>query len=147
MGRRYGGYRAYGRSKLANLLFTYELCRRLEGTGVTVNGLHPGLVATNFLANNGLRGRVFNIFVRLVGRSTQKGAQTITYLASSSDVEGVSGKYFVDSGLVASSRASYGQQDALKLWQMSEELTALSASSETGGEEERQAADEPARES
>ena len=133
MGQRYGGYRAYGRSKLANLLFTYELGRRLEGADVTVNGLHPGLVASNFLANNGLRGRFFNFFVRLVGRSTEKGAQTITYLASSPDLEGVSGKYFVDSGLVSSSQASYNQQDALKLWQMSEELTAPAASLETKG--------------
>ena len=123
--RKYGGYRAYGRSKLANLLFTYELGRRLEGTGVTVNGLHPGLTATNFLANNGLRGRVFNVFLRLVGASARKGAQTITYLASSSDLEGITGKYFVDEGLVPSSSASNNSDDALRLWQMSEELTGL----------------------
>ena len=127
--RNYGGYKAYGRSKLANLLFTYELARRLEGSSVTVNALHPGLVATKFMANNGLRGRVYNLFVRLVGRSTARGAHPITYLASSSDVEGVSGKYFVEDGLVQSSPASYDREAALQLWQASEELTGLPPSS------------------
>ena len=108
---RYRGYKAYGQSKLANLLFTYELARRLEGTNVTVNGLHPGLVATAFLAtNNGLRGRVYNFFVRRMGRSVEKGARTVTYLAASSDVEGVSGGYFMDEGIVSSSRASYDKR-------------------------------------
>ena len=125
---RYRGFQAYGRSKLANLLFTYELARRLEGTGVTVNSLHPGLVATNFLANNGFRGRAMNLFVRLLGRSPEKGARTITYLASSTDVEGVTGQYFVDEGLVASSPASHDRDDALRLWRESEELTGLATS-------------------
>ena len=122
----YRGYKAYGRSKLANLLFTYELARRLEDTGVTVNGLHPGLVASGFLAtNNGLRGRLFNFFVRRVGRSVERGAQTITYLATSSDVEGVTGGYFMDEGIVDSSPASYDTDASLRLWQVSEELTGL----------------------
>ena len=125
MGRNYGGFRAYGRSKLANLLFTYELARRLEGTGVTVNGLHPGLVATNLLTNNGLRGRVYNAFFKLAGRSSQKGASTVTYLASSPDIEGVSGRYFVDAGLVPSSPESYDKESATKLWEASEELTGI----------------------
>ena len=125
----YRGYKAYGRSKLANLLFTYEMARRLDGTGVTVNGLHPGLVATGFLAtNNGLRGRVYNFFVRRVGRSVEKGARTITYLATSSDVESVTGGYFMDEGIVDSSPASYDKDDSLRLWQVSEELSGLSES-------------------
>ena len=121
----YGGYKAYGRSKLANLMFTYELSRRLQGSNVTANALHPGLVATKFLANNGLRGRVFNLFVRIVGRSATRGAHPITYLASSAEVEGVSGKYFVEDGLVESSEASKDKDAALKLWQLSEEFTGL----------------------
>ncbi len=121
----YGGYKAYGRSKLANLLFTYELSRRLQGSNVTANALHPGLVATKFLANNGLRGRVFNLFVRIVGRSATRGARPITYLASSAEVEGVSGKYFVEEGLVESSEASNDKDAALKLWHLSEEYTGL----------------------
>ena len=123
--RKYGPYLAYGRSKLANLLFTYELARRLEGTGVTVNGMHPGLVATNFLSNNGPVGRVSNFFLRMIGRSVWKGARTITYLASSAQVEGVTGKYFVDERAVASSSDSYDEDAALRLWQASEELTGL----------------------
>ena len=124
--QKYGGYKAYGRSKLANVLFTYELARRLEGTGVTTNAVHPGLVASGFLAtNNGLRGQVFNLFVKLIGRSSEKGARTVTYLASSPDLEGVTGQYFFDEGLVASSQASYNKDDSLRLWEVSGELTGL----------------------
>ena len=126
---RYRGFQAYGRSKLANLLFTYELARRLEGTGVTVNSLHPGLVATNFLANNGFQGRVMNLFIRLLGRSPEKGARTVTYLASSTDVEGITGQYFGEEALVASSPASHDRDDARRLWQVSEELTGLETNS------------------
>ena len=128
----YGGYRAYGQSKLANLLFTYELARRLEGTGVTANGVHPGLVATRFLAtNNGVRGRVFNFFVRLMARSAEKGARTVTYLASSTDVKDVTGKYFVDEVAELSSQASYDQEAAQRLWEVSEELTNLNSQETT----------------
>ena len=125
----YGGYRAYGKSKLANLLFTYELARRLEGTGVAVNAMHPGLVSSGFLANNGVRGRVFNVFVRLFGRNAQKGAQTITYLASSSGLEGITGRYFMDEGLMTSSDTSYDLDAARQLWEASEALTGLPPSS------------------
>lgn len=141
--KNYGGYKAYGRSKLANLLFTYELDRRLQGSNVTVNAMHPGLVATKFLANNGVRGRVYNLFVRLVGRSAARGAKTITYLASSPDVEGVSGKYFVEDGLVQSSPASYDKDAAVRLWKVSEEYTGLPPSST---EEETETAQEGATE-
>ncbi len=127
--RNYGGYKAYGRSKLANLLFTYELARRLQGSDVTANAMHPGLVATKFMANNGLQGRVYNLFVRMVGRSATRGARPITFLASSPDVGGVSGKYFVEDGLVESSTASNDKDAALKLWQLSEEFTGLPPSS------------------
>ena len=127
---RYRGFQAYGRSKLANLLFTYELARRLEGTGVTVNSLHPGLVATNFLANNGLAGRLMNVFFRVAGRSSDKGARTVSYLASSPIVEGVSGRYYVDELAVSSSKASYDEEAARMLWQVSEELTGLETASE-----------------
>ena len=127
----YGGYKAYGRSKLANLLFTYELARKLEGTGVTANGLHPGLVATSFLAtNNGLRGRVYNFFLKRMGRSAEDGARTVIYLASSAEVEGVSGGYFMDEGLVDSSEASYDKDASLRLWEESEALTGLESSGE-----------------
>ena len=126
---RYRGFQAYGRSKLANLLFTYELARRLEGTGVTANCLHPGMVATNLLANNGLAGRVMNLFFRLAGRSSERGARTVTYLASSPAVEGVSSRYYVDEQAVQSSQASYDEEAARMLWEVSEELTGLDTTS------------------
>lgn len=121
----YRGWRAYARSKLANLLFTYELAERLEGTGVTVNALHPGLVATNLPGGNGLRGRLLTFLLGLRGMRPEAGARTVVYLAASSEVEGFSGQYFVKQKAVRSSRASYDQAAAGKLWQVSAELTGL----------------------
>ena len=116
------GYRAYGRSKLCNLLFTYELAQRLEGTGVTVNALHPGLVRTNIARNNGLLGHFVNYFIGARGISPEKGADTLIHLASSPEVEGVSGKYFVEHRAVPSSALSYDTSLAAGLWEMSERL-------------------------
>ena len=78
-----GDYRAYGRPKLCNILFTYEQCRRLEGSDVTVNALHPGLFRTNLARNNGLPGRVVNFFIGARGVDASKGAETLNYLATS----------------------------------------------------------------
>ena len=116
------GYRAYGRSKLCNILFTYELARRLEGTGVTVNALHPGLVRTNIARNNGLLGRAVNFFIGARGVTAEQGAGTLIYLASSPEVEGVSGKFFVNRQAVPSSRLSYDEELAAGLWDLSERL-------------------------
>ena len=122
--RHYAGYRAYGQSKLANVLFTYELARRLEGSGITVNALHPGYVDSGFALNNGFFFRVFaKLSARLFGRSPEVGAQTSIYLASSPAVEGVTGKYFADCQPVKSSPLSYDEQLAKRLWQVSQELT------------------------
>ena len=118
-----GGYRAYGRSKLCNILFTYELARRLEGSGVTVNALHPGLVRTNIARNNGLLGRVVNFFIGARGVDALKGAETLNYLATSPEVEGISGKFFVDCRAVPSSDLSYDAGLASDLWELSERLT------------------------
>lgn len=121
----YHGLRAYGRSKLAILLFTYELSRRLEGTGVTVNALHPGIVATNFAVNSretvGLLVRLF----RFAFISPEQGAQTGIYLATSPEVEGVTGKYFVKRKAVRSAPASYDTATASRLWQVSAAYTNL----------------------
>ena len=117
------GYRAYGRSKLCNLLFTYELAERLAGSGVTVNALHPGLVRTNIARNNGALGRVVNFFIGARGISTERGADTLIYLASSLEVEGATGKYFVDRRSVQSSIQSYDKSLAAALWEMSERLS------------------------
>ena len=118
------GYRAYGRSKLCNILFTYELARRLEGSGVTVNALHPGLVRTGIARNNGLLGRVVNFFIGVRGVDAAKGAETLNYLASSPEVEGTTGKFFVDCRAVSSSARSYDTGLASDLWELSERLTA-----------------------
>ena len=120
------GYRAYGRSKLCNILFTYELARRLEGTGITVNALHPGLVQTNIARNNGLLGRMVNFFIGARGVDADRGAETLVYLAASPEVEGVTGKFFVDCRAVPSSVLSYDAGLAAELWEMSERLTELS---------------------
>ena len=117
------GYRAYGRSKLCNILFTYELARRLEGTGVTVNALHPGLVRTNIARNNGLLGRVVDFFIGARGVDAVKGAETLNYLATSPEVEGTTGKFFVDCRAVPSSALSYDAGLASDLWELSERLT------------------------
>ncbi len=121
--RRYSGWRAYCQSKLANIQFTYELARRLEGTGVTANAVHPGFVATRFGSNN--RG-LFGAFIRVAklgALSPERGAETLIYLATSPQVEGVTGRYFVKKRPVESSRASYDQATAQRLWQLSAELT------------------------
>jgi NAD(P)-dependent dehydrogenase (short-subunit alcohol dehydrogenase family) len=123
--RKYGGLRAYGRSKLANLLFTFELARRLEGTGVTANAVHPGLVATNLLTNNGLAGRLMNLGLRVAGKRVAAGAETLVYLASSPDVAGVNGQYFVEKKAVQSSQASRDSSAAGRLWRVSAEMTGL----------------------
>lgn len=121
--RRYSPSKAYAQSKLAQLYYTYELADRLKGTGVTVNALHPGAVATNF--NDGLTGfvRFIGMFNNLVGASAEKGAQTTLYLATSPEVERVSGKYFSKSKPTPSSKLSYDMTVRKRLWQVSEELT------------------------
>ena len=119
-----GRYPAYKRSKLCNILFTYELARRLEGENITVNALHPGLVRTNIARNNGLLGRVVNFFIRVRGITPDQGAETPVYLAVSPEVEGVSGKYFVDCRPVPSIGMSYDAELAARLWDISTSLTA-----------------------
>ncbi|MCY4367793.1 MAG: SDR family oxidoreductase [Chloroflexi bacterium] len=117
------GYRAYGRSKLCNVLFTYKLARLVQGSGVTVNALHPGLVRTSIARNNGLLGRVVNFFIGVRGIGVDKGAETLVYLASSPEVEGVTGEFFIDCRAVASSDLSYNENLASELWSLSERLT------------------------
>ncbi len=125
--RKYDGMRVYGQSKLANVLFTYELARRLEGKGVTVNAVHPGMVATNFAANNGVLGKIARPFINLGSISITEGAETMIYLATSPEVEGVTGKYFVRCKPRQSSPASYDEAVQKKLWQVSEEMIGLSS--------------------
>jgi NAD(P)-dependent dehydrogenase (short-subunit alcohol dehydrogenase family) len=121
--RGYSPLRVYRRSKLANILFTYELARRLEGTKVTANCLHPGVIASGFGKND---PGIFKFLVKLGApflRSPEKGARTQVYLASSPAVEGVAGKYFKDERAVASSQASMDVSAQKRLWEISEEMT------------------------
>jgi NAD(P)-dependent dehydrogenase (short-subunit alcohol dehydrogenase family) len=128
-GERSYGSRAYGNSKLANILFTMELARRLEVTevtGVTVNALHPGFVATGFGKNNGkIIAALVSIFAPLVARSPAKGAETPIYLASSPSVEGITGKYFYDSHMIPPAPQATDMAVARKLWDVSAELVHL----------------------
>jgi NAD(P)-dependent dehydrogenase (short-subunit alcohol dehydrogenase family) len=124
---RYSGFRAYNQSKLAMILFTYELARRLEGTGVSVNCVHPGVVATNLgRGSSGSSGLLLNL-MRPFFSSPGKGAEAPVYLASSPQVEGVSGKYFAKKTEARSSERSYDETVGRRLWQVSTELTKLPA--------------------
>src|SRR6266545_2064225 len=114
---------AYDNSKLANILFTMELARRLEGTGVSVNALHPGFTATGFAKNNGkVMATLVSIFAPLVARSPEKGARTSIYLASSPSVEGITGKYFYDSQVISAAPQATDMVVARKLWDVSAEM-------------------------
>ena len=115
----YNGWGMYALSKLMNVLFTYELARRLEGSQVSANCLHPGFVATNFGKNNDGIVRPFISLAQLAAISPQKGAETILYLSTSPEVEGISGQYFYKKKAVRSSPASYSQEAARQLWQKS----------------------------
>jgi NAD(P)-dependent dehydrogenase (short-subunit alcohol dehydrogenase family) len=123
--QRYAPVQVYGESKLANILFTYELARRLDGTGVTANCLHPGVIASGFAQNDPGWIRFGFKLLRPFILTPEQGARTSIYLASSPEVEKVSGKYFVRSTAVRSSRASYSVADARRLWEVSEELVRL----------------------
>jgi NAD(P)-dependent dehydrogenase (short-subunit alcohol dehydrogenase family) len=123
--KRYRGMQVYGTTKLANILFTRELSERLKGTGVTANAMHPGGVNTNF--GNNQRGpmsllfRAFKPFMR----TPEQGADTLIYLASSLEVEGMTGKYLADRKVKVASDAAYDETLQKKLWEASEKLTGL----------------------
>jgi NAD(P)-dependent dehydrogenase (short-subunit alcohol dehydrogenase family) len=121
------GFNAYAQSKLANVLFTYELARRLQGTQVTANVLHPGVVATGITR---VDGGVVGLLMRIQDHfaiTPEQGAQTVVYLASSPDVEGVTGQYFEKCKAVPSSPASHNETTARQLWQISEQLTGIAS--------------------
>jgi NAD(P)-dependent dehydrogenase (short-subunit alcohol dehydrogenase family) len=104
-------------------LFTLELARRLEGTGVTVNALHPGFVATGFAKNNGkVIAALVSLFAPLVARSPAKGAESSIYLASSPNVDGMTGKYFYDSRVISAAPRATDMVVARKLWDASNEI-------------------------
>jgi NAD(P)-dependent dehydrogenase (short-subunit alcohol dehydrogenase family) len=126
--KRYGSFAAYSQSKLANIMFTYELARRLEGSGVTANALHPGTVNTGF--GSGTKNPVVNFvfgIIKRFGLTPEQGADTIIYLATSPEVEGVNGKYFEKRKPRSSSRMSHDQNAQKRLWDESVQLTKIAS--------------------
>jgi NAD(P)-dependent dehydrogenase (short-subunit alcohol dehydrogenase family) len=125
--RGYGAMQAYGRSKLCNIMFTRELARRLQGTGVTANSLHPGFVATRFGDRSGglISGVVW--LAKFFAISPAEGAKTIVHLASSPNVDGVSGKYFYQCRETTPSPAAQDDRAALALWERSTRLAGMQA--------------------
>jgi NAD(P)-dependent dehydrogenase (short-subunit alcohol dehydrogenase family) len=133
--RHYSGSRAYSQSKLASVLFTYELARRLEGTRVTANAVHPGVVSTAFGAEDpGRAQRLLVPLMRPFMRSPARGAATSIYCASAPRLLGVSGKYFANDRVARSSQRSLDEATASRLWRVSAELVGLCP---TGGDSQR----------
>jgi len=118
--------KAYQRTKLANIAFTYELARRISNQHVTVNAMNPGLVATN-VGNSagGFTARIKDVVDKIGGISPEEAARTIIYLASSPELAGVSGKYFVKEKSIPSSKMSYDLEFCRRLWEISQGLTSL----------------------
>jgi retinol dehydrogenase-14 len=125
---RYSGQRAYNASKLANVMFTYELARRLNGTGVTATVLHPGVVRTDFGAEDQAGIKVILPLLRPFLKTPAAGAATTVYLASSAQVDGVTGRYFANRKPKTSAKASYDTAAAARLWQASADLVGLTRS-------------------
>lgn len=121
--RNFTGFGAYSASKLANILFTYQLAENLSGTQVTANALHPGFVSTGFAKNNGGLIKWAMGISDLFARKPEKGAETPIFLATSPEVEGVSGKYFSDCKEIKSSNSSYDKATQKRLWEKSLALT------------------------
>jgi NAD(P)-dependent dehydrogenase (short-subunit alcohol dehydrogenase family) len=125
--KRYAGFSVYGRSKLCNILFTRELARKLAGTRITANCLHPGFVATRFGNNNGGFTSVLFGFAKNFALSPEQGAQTIIYLASSPEVERLTGLYFDKSKAATPSPEAQNDADAKRLWDVSAKIAGLGA--------------------
>jgi len=121
----FNSWKAYSQSKLANVMFTYELARRLEARNITANALHPGFVRTGFAKNNGRFSRLIMPLIHLGAISEEKGAETPTYLAASPEVEGVTGKYFDKKKAIPSSARSYDEAAQKRLWDLSAEMVGL----------------------
>jgi len=122
-----GGFSRYSETKLANILFTAELARRLEGTGVSAYCFHPGLVSTGFNRNNGALMGALMLLARPLSRTPEHGARTLVWLADSSEPEGQSGGYFTDEKLATPTGAGRDTDAAARLWALSEEQTQVHA--------------------
>lgn len=123
--KNYSTFGVYGRSKLANILFTRELARREAGSGITANCFHPGFVGSDFSKNNGLWARIMMTLGAPLARSPQKGAETGLYLCTSPEVQNISGAYFFDRRVVEPSDKVFSSGDAERLWDISLDLAGL----------------------
>ena len=124
--KEYNGHKVYGMTKLAQILFTYKLSKLLDGKNVTVNALHPGVVATHLLSDFNGQQRVLGFLNRFKNDSPETGAETSIYLASSDEVKNISGKYFVNKKMEESSLASYDPKTADRLWDESLKFCGIS---------------------
>jgi len=131
--RSYRGFGRYKETKLANILFTSELARRLEGSNVTAHSFHPGLVASGFNRNNGLLMDMAMLLLRPISRNVQKGAETLVWLATSSEVVGTTGRYHVDMHSRLPSPQAQDIAAARRLWEISEAQCASVLSRNEGG--------------
>ncbi|PCC71344.1 NAD(P)-dependent dehydrogenase, short-chain alcohol dehydrogenase family [Nannocystis exedens] len=128
--RKYSAFPVYCRTKLANLLFTLELAERLRGTGVTVNAVHPGVVASGFGLDGDTRG-IYRVLVGIAQRfmiTPEQGARTSIYAASAPELERTSGQYFIKSKQARPTRYALDRAAALRLWEISEQLTGIAKS-------------------
>ena len=121
--KKYSGFDVYKKSKLANVMFTYELAKRIEGTGITANCLHPGFVSTNFGKNNNFLWRnVIRVAMWLTAISVKNGAKTSIHLACSDEVKDITGKFFANSQIKKGSSKAKNEEHNRKLWELSEEF-------------------------
>ena len=121
--KKYSGFDIYKRSKLANVMFTYELAKRIEGTGITANCLHPGFVSTNFGKNNNFLWRnVIRVAMWLTAISVKDGAKTSIHLACSDEVKDITGRFFANSQIKKGSSKAKNEEHNRKLWELSEEF-------------------------
>lgn len=122
---KYNGLSAYNQSKLMNVMFTYELARRLEGMDATATVLHPGVVSTGFARNNGWLARMLVTLIKPFAKNAEQGAETMIYLATSPEVEGVNGKYFDNCKQKRTNEFSYNEAAQRQLWEHSEAVTGI----------------------